>query len=244
MHRRHLLIGGASLFALTGCASAGALENGMTGSATALSTADEARLARAVLPTTAPRAELLQPWTGPYEGVPPWDKVTAPKMREAILEGIELQRADVAAIADNPDAPTFANTLVAMELVGEPLDRAMNVFSVMTSNIGGEQWDVLETELSPILSAASDEITFNEKLFARIKAVADGADAAGLNAQQKRLAERSRDSFIRNGAALDAAGKAELGRINTALSNAFTGFGQKVVADENTWTVHHQTRPA
>ena len=237
MHRRHLLIGGASLFALTGCASAGALGNGMTGSATALSTADEARLARAVLPTTAPRAELLQPWTGPYEGVPPWDKVTAPKMREAILEGIELQRADVAAIANNPDAPTFANTLVAMELVGEPLDRALNVFSVMTSNIGGEQWDVLETELSPILSAASDEITFNEKLFARIKAVADGADAAGLNAQQKRLAERSRDSFIRNGAALDAAGKAELGRINTALSNAFTGFGQKVVADENTWTV-------
>ena len=238
MHRRHLLIGGASLFALTGCASAGAMENGMTGpTAASLSTADEARIARAVLPATAPRAELLQPWTGPYEGVPPWDKVTAPKMRAAILEGIELQRADVAAIANNPDAPTFANTLVAMELVGEPLDRAMNVFSVMTSNIGGDEWDVLETELSPILSAASDEITFNEKLFQRIKAVADGADTDGLNAQQTRLAERSRDAFVRNGAALDAAGKAELGRINTALSNAFTGFGQKVVADENTWTV-------
>ncbi|PQZ76339.1 peptidase M3 [Brevundimonas sp. MYb46] len=237
MHRRHLLIGGASLFALTGCASAGALENGMTGSASALSTADEARIARAVLPATAPSAELLQVWTGPYEGVPPWDKVTAPKMRAAILEGIELQRADIAAIANNPEAPTFANTLVAMELVGEPLDRAINIFSVMTSNIGGDQWDVLETELSPILSAASDEITFNEKLFQRIKAVADGAETSGLNAQQTRLAERSRDAFIRNGAALDAAGKAELGRINTALSNAFTGFGQKVVADENTWTV-------
>jgi peptidyl-dipeptidase Dcp len=272
MHRRHLLIGGASLFALTGCASAGALENGTTGpTAISLSTADEARIARAVLPTTTPRAELLQPWTGPYEGVPPWDKVTAPKMREAILEGIELQRADIAAIANNPEAPTFANTLVAMELVGEPLDRAMNVFSVMTSNIGGDAWDALETELSPILSAASDEITFNEKLFQRIKAVADGAAPKGLtarvmamaeerrregfirtpilstgsekavaeslNAQQTRLAERSRDAFIRNGAALDAAGKAELGRINTALSNAFTGFGQKVVADENTWTV-------
>lgn len=267
MHRRHLLIGGASLFALSGCASAGALETEMTGpTAVSLSTADEARIARAVLPTTAPRAELLQPWTGPYEGVPPWDKVTAPKMREAILEGIELQRADIAAIANNPDAPTFANTLVAMELAGEPLDRALNVFSVMTSNIGGEQWDALETELSPILSAAGDEITFNEKLFQRIKAVADGANdlkarlarqpdagsefirtpilstrpdkaAAGLNAQQIRLAERSRDAFVRNGAALNAAGKAELGRINTDLSNAFTGFGQKVVADENTWTV-------
>ncbi|KAK0338938.1 hypothetical protein LTR94_036562, partial [Friedmanniomyces endolithicus] len=91
-------------------------------------------------------------------------------MREAILEGIELQRADIAAIANNAEAPTFANTMAAMEMAGEPLDRALNVFSVMTSNIGGEQWDVLETELSPILSAASDEITFNEKLFARIKA--------------------------------------------------------------------------
>lgn len=237
MHRRHLLVGGASLFALTGCASAGAKETAMTPSAAALSTADEARIARAVLPATAPRAELLQPWTGPYEGVPPWDKVTVAKMREAILEGIDLRRADVAAIANNPDAPTFANTLVARELAGEPLDRAMSVFSVMTSNVGGPQWQALQTELSPILSAASDEITFNEKLFARIKAVADGADTNGLNAQQTRLAERSRDAFIRNGAALDAAGKAELGRINTALSNAFTGFGQKVVADENTWTV-------
>ncbi|HAC01236.1 MAG TPA: M3 family peptidase, partial [Brevundimonas sp.] len=72
MHRRHLLIGGASLFALSGCASAGAVENAVSGAVAALTTADEARIARAVLPTTAPRAELLQPWTGPYEGVPPW----------------------------------------------------------------------------------------------------------------------------------------------------------------------------
>lgn len=228
MHRRHLLIGGASLFALAACASDGG---------GAVNTDEEARIARAVLPTTAPRAELLQPWTGPYEGVPPWDKVTAPKMREAVLEGIELQRADIAAIAANAEAPNFANTMAAMEMAGEPLDRALNIFSVMTSNIGGEEWDALEMELSPVLSAASDEITFNEPLFQRIKAVADGADAAGLSAQQKRLAERSRDAFIRNGAALDQAGKAELGRINTELSNAFTTFGQKVVADENTWTV-------
>lgn len=228
MHRRHLLIGGASLFALAACASDGG---------SVVNTDEEARIARAVLPTTAPRAELLQPWTGPYEGVPPWDKVTAPKMREAVLEGIELQRADIAAIAANAEAPNFANTMAAMEMAGEPLDRALNIFSVMTSNIGGEEWDALEMELSPVLSAASDEITFNEQLFQRIKAVADGADAAGLSAQQKRLAERSRDAFIRNGAALDQAGKAELGRINTELSNAFTTFGQKVVADENTWTV-------
>nr|WP_303696735.1 M3 family metallopeptidase [Brevundimonas subvibrioides] len=234
--RRQVLIGGASLMALAGCASAGAGSAGFTAPDPA-AVAEEARLARAVLPAQTPRAELLQPWTGPYEGVPPWNAMTAPKLKAAILEGIELNRADINAIANNPDAPTFANTIVAMELAGQPLDRAVNLYGVATSNIGGEAYDAMDTEVSPLLSAAGDEITFNAPLFQRIKTVADNADRDGLTAQQKRLAERSRDAFIRSGANLNAAGKTELGRINTALSNAFTAFGQKVVADENTWTV-------
>jgi len=232
MHRRHLLIGGASLFALSGCAATGADLGGATN---AVTTANEAAIARAVLPTTAPKAELLQVWTGPYEGVPPWDKVTAPKLREAILEAIDLRRAEINAIANNPEPATFANTSVAMQMAGEPLGRAMALFGVMTSNIGSDDFRTLEREMSPLLSAASDETTFNEKLFARIKHVADTAASAGLSAEQTRIAERSRDAFVRNGAALDAAGKAELGRINTALSNAFTTFGQKVVEDEKTY---------
>ncbi|WP_312814980.1 M3 family metallopeptidase [Brevundimonas sp.] len=232
MHRRHLLIGGASLFALSGCAATGA---DLGGAMNAVTTANEAAIARAVLPTTAPKAELLQVWTGPYEGVPPWDKVTAPKLREAILEAIDLRRAEINAIANNPEPATFANTSVAMQMAGEPLGRAMALFGVMTSNIGSDDFRTLEREMSPLLSAASDETTFNEKLFARIKHVADTAASAGLSAEQTRIAERSRDAFVRNGAALDAAGKAELGRINTALSNAFTTFGQKVVEDEKTY---------
>ena len=237
MHRRQLLIAGGSLMALSACATGAATSGSTTSGSTSIALADEARIGRAVLPVQSPRAELLQPWTGPYEGVPPWDRVTPARLREAMLEGVELQRADIAAIADNPEPPTFANTLVAMQMAGEPLDRASSIYGVMTSNIGSDDYQALDTELSPLLSAAGDEITFNAKLFQRIKAVADGAQAAGLNAQQTRVATRSRDSFVRNGAALDATGKAELGRINTALSNAFTAFGQKVVADENTWTV-------
>ena len=233
MHRRHVLIGGASLFALTGCATAGA----MTAGGTPASMAADAAVARSVLPQQTPRAELLQPWSGPYGGVPPWDKVTAAKLRAALLEGIDLQRAEIAAIADNPAPPTFANTLVALQMAGEPISRAYPIYGVMTSNIGSDDYNEIDTELSPILSAASDEITFNPKLFQRVRAVADGAAAAGLTDAQTRIATRARDNFIRNGAALDAAGKAELGRINTALSSAFTSFGQKVVADENTWTV-------
>jgi len=234
MHRRQLLVAGGSLLALSACASNGMSMGG--GSPGATLEADAAA-ARAVLPAQTPRAELLQAWTGPYGGTPPWDRVTAAKLREALLEGIELQRAEIQAIANNPAAPTFANTLVALQMAGEPLDRAGSIYGVMTSNIGSDDYNAVDTELSPLLSAAGDEITFNEKLFVRIKAVADGAAAAGLTAEQTRLAERSRDAFVRNGAALNPAGKAELGRINTALANAFTAFSQKVVADENTWTV-------
>ena len=162
----------------------------------------DAAVARAVLPKLTPRAELLQTWTGPYGGVPPWDKVTGPKLREAILEGIDLQRAEILAIANNPEPPTFANTLVAMQMAGAPLDRALSIFGVMTSNIGSSEYEAIDTEVSPLLSAAGDEITFNEALFRRVKSVADGAAAAGLTAEQTRLAERSRDGFIRNGAAL------------------------------------------
>ena len=215
-----------ALSATAGCATIGG-----SGSSAA-NYAEDARVARAVLPVQTPRAELLQVWTGPYEGVPPWDKVTAPKLREAILEGIELRRAEIAAIADNPDAPTFANTSVAMQMAGEPLGRAMALFGVMTSNIGSAEYQALDREVSPLLSAACDEITFNEKLFNRIKTIADNAQAACLTAEQTRIVTRSRDAYIRGGAALDASKKAELGRINTALSNAFTSFGQKVVAEK------------
>lgn len=234
MHRRQLLVAGGSLLALSACAS-----NGMpiAGGTAASTLAADAAVARALLPVQTPRAELLQVWTGPFEGVPPWGAVTAPKLKAALQEGIELRRAEYAAIADNPEPATFANTMVAMQMAGQPLQRAGALYGVMTSNIGSADYQAVDREISPLLSAAGDEITFNEKLFARIKTVADGAARAGLTAEQTRLATRSRDAFVRNGAALDAAGKAELGRINTALANAFTSFGQKVVADENTWTV-------
>ena len=223
--------------ALSGCAANG-MDMGAGGTGqTPSSLAEDARIGRAVLPAQTPQAELLQAWTGPYQGVPPWDKVTAPKLREAILEGIELQRAEIAAIAGQADDPTFANTLVPYQMAGEPLDRASSIFGVMTQNIGSDDYQAVDTEVSPLLSAAGDEIIFNEALFARIRKVADEAREMGLTAEQTRYAERTRDAFIRNGAALDAAGKAELGRINTALSNAFTAFSQKVVNDEKTWTV-------
>ena len=235
MQRRHFLVSGGSLVALTGCAGL-QMKPGM-GNTPPSALAADAAVARALLPVQTARAELLQPWTGPYAGVPPWDRVTAEKLKAAILEGIELQRAEIAAIADNPEPATFANTLVALQMAGEPLGRCMTLFWVMTGSIGTPDYQAVEREVTPLLTQADNEITFNEKLFQRIRAVADGAAAAGLSVEQTRLAERSRDGFIRNGAALNAAAKAEMGRINTGLSTAYTAFGQKLLADENAWSL-------
>ncbi|MDO1558935.1 M3 family metallopeptidase [Brevundimonas sp. 2R-24] len=229
MNRRTLLMMGAGAAAMSGCASMGMDMGGGAG----------APVAPAVRmpPLIQPRAELLQPWTGPYGGVPPWDQVTAAKLREAILEGIEIQRAEYAAIANNPEPPTFENTRVAMERAGDALGRATTLMGVMTQNIGGAEYDALRAELAPILSQAGDEITFNTRLFDRIRAVHETAEARGLNAEDRRLVQRTYEAFVRNGAALDAAGKAELGQINTELARAFAEFSQKVTADENAWTL-------
>lgn len=170
----------------------------------------------------------MQRWTGPFGGVPPWDRVTAPKLRAALLEGIELQRAEIAAIADNPAPPTFANTSVALQMAGEPLDRAEDpVRGDDPEHRFGRLSGRRRPSCRPCCRPPAGRITFNEKLFQRVKHVADHADEMGLNAQRERIVRRSRDDFVRNRAALNAAGKAELGRINTALSNAFTSFGQE-----------------
>ena len=118
MHRRHLLIGGASLFALGGCAATGADLGGVMNTVT---TANEAAIARAVLPATAPKAELLQVWTGPYEGVPPWDKVTAPKLREAVLEAIDL-RDEVSALIGAGTLEFSGNIVASTGNLGQSAD--------------------------------------------------------------------------------------------------------------------------
>lgn len=216
MNRRQMIITSAGVLAVaaTGCATA-------TASPTS-------PMAPAVL-TGNPLAD---PWPGPYQGVPPWDQVTVDLLRDALMKGIDVRRAEIAAIVANPEPATFDNTMLALERSGDHLDRAGSIFGVMTANIGSPEWQALNREMSPILSAAQDEITFNDALFQRIRAVHEGARAAGLTAEQARLTERSYQALVRNGAALDAAGKEELGRINQALSSAFTSFQQKVVADE------------
>jgi len=181
--------------------------------------------------------EMLAPWGGPYGGVPPWDRVKSDKFGAAFAKGIELRAAEIAVIANNPDAPTFANTIVPLEDAGRHLNRAETLFSVMTSSLNTKDVQDIDREWSPKLTEAGDKITFDAKLFARISAVHAARTSANLTAEQIRLVEETYKDFVRQGAQLSIAQQAEMGTINQALSVAFTDFSKKVLADEDTWVV-------
>lgn len=177
---------------------------------------------------------LLATWTGPYGGVPPWDKVRPELFSEALTAGLQERRQEYERIAQNPAAPTFANTFVPMQNAGERLSRVTTLFNVMTSNMNTPAYQALDREWAPKLAAARDEITFNPKLFARIEAIYRARETSGLDAQQKRLVTRTYDSYVRQGAKLNAEQKAELSRINQELATAFSEFSKKLLADEGT----------
>ena len=182
-------------------------------------------------PATNP---LIAPWTGPYGGVPPWDKVKPELFPAAFEAALAERRQDYERIANNPARPTFANTFVPMQNDGQTLNRVMTLFGVMTGNMNTPAYQALDREWSPKLSKASDEITFNPKLFARIEAIYKARDTSGLDAQQKRLVTRTYDSFVRQGAKLTPAQKEELSAFNQNLAINFSEFSQRLLADEGT----------
>jgi peptidyl-dipeptidase Dcp len=188
-------------------------------------------------PVTAPANALLVEWSGSYGGVPPWDKVRPELFSEAFQSAIDARRAEILAISNSTDAPTFQNTIVPLQNAGRTLQRVSTLFGVMTNNMNSQAYQTLDREWSPKLAAASDEIVFNEKLFQRIEAINSQRDRAGLNAEQKRLVERIYQQYVRSGAKLNPQQKTELGRINQQLATLFSEFANKVLADENTWVL-------
>ncbi|MBC7506225.1 MAG: M3 family peptidase, partial [Sandarakinorhabdus sp.] len=184
---------------------------------------------------TATDPAILWNWTGPYEGLPPFDKADPKLFSSALGTAIASRQAEIDAITANPAVPTFENTIAALERAGQKLDRVNSIFSVMTSNVSNDAWEALDKEWSPKFAVADDKINFNDALFTRIAAV--NANPAGLSPEQARLTKHYYDQYVRSGAKLDARGKAELGRINERLAALFSDFSAKLLADENTWTV-------
>jgi peptidyl-dipeptidase Dcp len=229
-----LLLASATALALGGCTT---MNQDMQTADAAPAQASAEAPAPADAPAPAPDNILLAEWQGSYDGVPPFDQVKPELFPAAIQYGIDEQRREVLAIANNSEAPTFANTVEALEKTGETLDRVLSMFGVMTSNMTNPQYQALDKEWSPKLSAASDEIILNPQLFQRVKAVYGARQNAGLDAKQQRLVTRLYEQFVRRGAQLDEAQKQQLSAYNQQLAERFATFSEKVLADESTHIV-------
>ena len=147
--------------------------------------------------------------------------------------GMAQQLVEIQAIANNPEAATFQNTIVAMEKTGLVLDRATNVFFNLVGTDKNDVRDQLQSDYAPRFSAHRDAITLNPRLFARIKSLYDGRASLGLDAADQRLLERRYQDFVRSGAALTEAQKVRIREINTEMAKLGTRFSQNVLAEVN-----------
>ena len=189
----------------------------------------------AVTPAAIPDNILLADWTGPFAGVPPFDRVRPDLFPPAFEFAIGERRREVEAIANNSAPPTFQNTVEALERAGERLDRVEAVFGVMTSNMSTPEYQAIDREWSPRLAAAFDELILNPQLFQRVKAVYDARESARLDAQQQRVVTRLYEQFVRRGANLNEQQKQQLSAYNQELARLFAEFSEKLLADEQTF---------
>lgn len=178
-------------------------------------------------PSTNP---LLQPWTGPFGGVPAFDKYRPSQFAEAFRLAMAENRAELARIASSKAPPTFANTIAALEGAGRTYTRVTTLFGVYTSTMNDEAVQKLELEWSPKFAAFSDEIVQNEKLFKRIEAVY--RTRASLTPEQQRLTWLYYTNFVRAGARLNAAQKKQMSQYNQRLATLYAQFSQNQLKDE------------
>lgn len=187
----------------------------------------------------APKPEgntVLAEWTGPYGGLPAFDAVKLSDLKPALEWGMEKNLAEIDAIANNPDAPTFANTIATMEKSGAELNNAFTYWGIWSSNKSSPEFRAIQGEMAPKISEFSSKITQNAKLFERIKAVYEGEEFKSLRPDQQRVVQLTYDGFARNGATLDATKKERYAAINKRLSALHTKFGNNVLADEEGYT--------
>ena len=172
----------------------------------------------------------MQEWDTPY-GNAPFSKIKVSDYMPAFKAGMEQQKAEIQAIIDNPDAPTFENTVEAYENSGALLAKVSGVFFNLSESDSTPEMQKIEEEVLPMLSEAEDAIFMNEAFFARVKAVYEASE--GLTREQQMVTKKLYEAFVRNGVALDEAGKARFSEINSRLASLSQKFGQNLLAENN-----------
>ena len=168
-----------------------------------------------------------------YFKYPPFDKIKNAHYAPAFGKGMAEQLVEIEAIADQDDAPTFENTIVAMEKSGQLLNRVATVFYSLASAHTNDSLEAVRSEMAPKLSAHSDQILLNSKLFERIRTLYDQKTSLGLDAEAVRLVEETYKDFIRAGANLSVDDKKRLKALNAELATQQTTFSQNVLKEVN-----------
>jgi len=197
----------------------------------------------AVTGTAATSNPLSAPWTGPYGGVPAFDRMNLADLKPAFEAAMAENLREIDAIAAATEPPTFANTIVAMERTGRAMDRVETYYGIWSSNLSSPEFRTIQTEMAPRLAEFRSRITQNTTLFARIKTVYDSPAKASLRPDQQRLVWLVYDRFARDGAALTGAAKERHAAINSRLAELQTRFANNVLADEEgyvTWLTKDQ----
>jgi len=187
--------------------------------------------------TTMRKNPLLGTFSTPF-GVPPFSKIKASDYKEAFIKGIEQQNKEIEKIADNPKMPTFANTVEALEKSGKLLDRTNTIFENILSANTNDTLQKIAKDEAPVLSAHSDNILMNQKLFDRIDKVYQQKGKLKLTTEQNTLLEKTYRRFVRGGAKLSTANKEKLKDINGRLSVFSLQFGDNVLADNNAFQLY------
>ena len=174
-------------------------------------------------------------WDTPH-GTYPFEEIKTEHFMPAFEQAFAEGYAEIDSIVANPEAPTFENTIVALDEAGEMLNCVAGCFYNLTHSETNEQLQALEQELSPKMSEYSTSIILNEGLFARVKAVYEQRDQLALTADQKELLQDTYDSFANNGANLDAEAKEKYRELTSRLSKLTLTYGQNVLKATNAWT--------
>jgi peptidyl-dipeptidase Dcp len=168
----------------------------------------------------------------------PFSQIKLEDYAAAFIENIASARAEIDAIANNHEAPTFENTIVALDFSGEQLDRLSSIFFNLNSAETCDEMQKIAQEVSPLLTEFSNDVALNENLFKRVKAVYDQKDLLTLTPEQTTLLDKKFKGFSRNGALLNEADKLVLREIDTELAKLKLTFGENVLAETNNYQLH------
>ncbi len=180
----------------------------------------------------------LTEWTGPYGGVPAFDKMDLGVLKPGIEAGMAMNLAEIDAIADNPEPPTFENTILALEDSGRALGDLFTYYGILSSNMSTPEFRAIQQEMAPKLAEFNSKITQNEKLFARVKAVQESAAVKKMRPDQQRLVWLVYNGFARNGATLEGDAKERYAAINQRLAELHTKFANNVLHDEESYVTY------